>query len=133
FVVQEPGKAPENTNYPRDVDFVRFLRRKSALSFIDGKFQGETGDLKVKGRQSVYDKAVRMMYAPKLKAFEIADESDSLRAAYGDNDFGRGCLLARRLVEAGVRYVEVVLDGWDTHQNNFERTTQLMRMLDPGM
>ncbi len=133
FVVQEPGKPPENTNYPREVDFVRFLRRKSALAYLETHFQGETADLKVKERQTVADKAVRMMYAPKLKAFELADEPDALRAAYGDNDFGKGCLLARRLVQAGVKYVEVVLDGWDTHKDNFEKTTALMRTLDPAM
>jgi uncharacterized protein (DUF1501 family) len=74
-----------------------------------------------------------MMYAPRLKAFDIADESEPTLRAYGDSDFGRGCVMARRLVEGGVRFVEVVLDGWDTHKDNFGRTEKLMGALDPAL
>jgi uncharacterized protein (DUF1501 family) len=87
----------------------------------------------VKSRQEVYAKAVRMMYSQKLKAFDLADESSTVRAKYGDHNFGRGCLMARRLVESGVKFVEVVLDGWDTHADNFGRTRTLMGVLDPAM
>ena len=55
-----------------------------------------------------------------------------MRDAYGQSNFGAGCLMARRLVEAGVRYVEVVLDGWDTHKDNFGRTKNLCGVLDPA-
>lgn len=133
FLVQDPAQPPENTNYPRDVDFVRFLRRKAALSYLEDRFLKATSDLRVRSRQAVYDKAIRMMYAPRLEAFELAGEWETRKSAYGDSDFGRGCLLARRLVQAGVRCVEVVLDGWDTHENNFQRTAALMKVLDPAM
>jgi uncharacterized protein (DUF1501 family) len=73
------------------------------------------------------------MHSPRLAAFDLSGEPDALRTAYGDTDFGRGCLTARRLVESGVKFVEVVLDGWDTHQNNFNRTRDLMKTLDPAM
>jgi hypothetical protein len=132
FVVVNPGEPPANTNYPRDVDMVRFLRRKSALDALENDFAARTRDPKVAQRRSVYAKAIRMMYAPKLRAFEVADEPDAVRAAYGHNDFGRGCLLARRLVESGVPFVEVTLDGWDTHADNFGRTERLMGTLDPA-
>jgi uncharacterized protein (DUF1501 family) len=52
---------------------------------------------------------------------------------YGNSDFGRGCLMARRLVESGVKFVEVTLDGWDTHIDNFSGIRSLCRELDPGM
>jgi hypothetical protein len=133
FVVLEPGQPPANTDYPHDVDMVRFLRRKSALDALEADFAQQTRDPKIAQRDAVYAKAVRMMYAPRLRAFDLADEPDALRAAYGENDFGRGCLLARRLVEAGVPFVEVTLDGWDTHQDNFGRTKKLMQELDPAM
>ena len=71
-------------------------------------------------------------YSSRLRAFDLAEEAQSVRAAYGDNNFGAGCLMARRLVESGVRYVEVVLDGWDTHKNNFDRTRELSGVLDPA-
>jgi arylsulfatase A-like enzyme len=132
FVVLDPGEPPANTGYPHDVDMVRFLRRKSALDALEADFAARTRDPKVTQRQSVYAKAVRMMYAPRLAAFALTDEPDAVRAAYGDGDFGRGCLLARRLVEAGVPFVEVTLDGWDTHQDNFGRTRKLMETLDPA-
>jgi uncharacterized protein (DUF1501 family) len=56
-----------------------------------------------------------------------------VRTAYGDTNFGRGCLMARRLVESGVKFVEVVQDGWDTHQDNFNRVARNCGMVDPGM
>ncbi|MDB4996049.1 MAG: hypothetical protein JWM74_3481, partial [Myxococcaceae bacterium] len=79
-----------------------------------------------------YDQAVRMMKSPKIAAFDVSSEPAALKASYGDSKFGRGCLVARRLVESGVKLVEVVLDGWDTHQDNFERTKKLMGTLDPA-
>ena len=61
-----------------------------------------------------------MMTSEQLKAFDVSQEPAALRAEYGDTPFGRGCLAARRLIEVGVRCVEVTLDGWDTHVNNHE-------------
>jgi uncharacterized protein (DUF1501 family) len=73
------------------------------------------------------------------KAFDLDEEKASVRDAYGRNLFGQGCLLARRLVERGVPFVEVTLGGvnggafgWDTHQNNFELVKQLCGVLDPA-
>jgi uncharacterized protein (DUF1501 family) len=65
-------------------------------------------------------------------AFRLEEEPARLRDAYGRNRFGQGCLLARRLVERGVSFVEVTLDGWDTHVNNFDTVKTLSGTLDPG-
>ncbi len=62
--------------------------------------------------------ALRMMSSEQLAAFDVSREDAAVRASYGDSEFGRGCLAAARLVEVGVRCVEVTLDGWDTHANN---------------
>ncbi len=132
FVVQNPAQPPVNINYAPNINEERFDRRQSALANLESQFALETGDLKVKGRQAVYAKAVRMMKSPKLKAFDISDEPEAVKAAYGTGSFGQGCLMARRLVESGVKFVEVVLDGWDTHQDNFNRTSKLMGQVDPG-
>ena len=67
------------------------------------------------------------------RAFDITTEPQAARSAYGSGRFGEGCLLARRLIEAGVQFVEVNLGGWDTHQNNFERVRQLSNQVDPAM
>ena len=61
-----------------------------------------------------------MMTSEQLQAFDVSQEPAVLRTAYGDTPFGRGCLAARRLIEVGVRCVEVTLDGWDSHVNNHE-------------
>jgi uncharacterized protein (DUF1501 family) len=114
------------------VDCARFGRRLAALDAMDARFAQSTGDAKVDGRRQVYGKAVRLMDSPKIDAFDLSGESATTLGKYGDTDFGRGCLVARRLVERGVKFIEVVLDGWDTHQNDFDRTQKLMATLDPA-
>lgn len=80
-----------------------------------------------------YDGAYRMMASKDIAAFDLSEEKPSLRDAYGRDPFGQGCLLARRLVERGVRFVEVSLHGWDTHAGNFVVTPDLCRKLDDGL
>jgi uncharacterized protein (DUF1501 family) len=133
FVLQKAGAPPADVGLPRGVGRARFERRRAALDAMDERFARETGDSKIEGRRQVYAKAIRLMQSPKLDAFDLGGESDATKSAYGDTDFGRGCLVARRLVERGVKFVEVVLDGWDTHQNDFERTEALMATLDPAL
>jgi uncharacterized protein (DUF1501 family) len=133
FVVQSPGQPIQNAVCARNVDDRRFAERQTALAMLESDFAARTGDAKVAGRQQVYAKAVNMMRSPRMKAFDLSEEPEAVKAAYGDTNFGRGCLMARRLVESGVRFVEVSLDGWDTHQDNFNRTTKLMTALDPAM
>ena len=90
--------------------------------------------------QDAYLRAVRLMRSAAAKAFELEDEPASVRDAYGRTAFGQGCLLARRLVERGVPFVEVTLSsaegamaaGWDTHQQNFDAVKQLSEVLDPA-
>ena len=74
-----------------------------------------------------------MMKSPRLKAFDISEEPDAVKQAYGDSDFGRGCLVARRLVESGVKFVEVVKDRWDTHKDNFTAVGKNAGEVDPAM
>jgi uncharacterized protein (DUF1501 family) len=81
---------------------------------------------------SAYDRATRLQREAASRAFDLAQEKDPLRDRYGRNLFGQGCLLARRLVERGVPFVEVTLGGWDTHDNNFEQVKSLSSVLDPA-
>lgn len=133
FVITKAGAPPPDATLPTGVDRARFGRRLAALDAMEARFAQATGDAKVDGRRQVYAKAVRLMDSPKIDAFDLSTESESTKKAYGDTDFGRGCLVARRLVERGVKFIEVVLDGWDTHQNDFERTQKLMGTLDPAL
>lgn len=133
LVLAKAGQEPANIDALPAVDEARFDRRMAALASLERRFAGESGDPKVRSRADVYDQAVRLMRSPRRKAFSLADEPEAARKAYGDSDFGRGCLLARRLVESGVKFVEVTLDGWDTHQDNFNRVQKLLGRLDPAM
>jgi len=95
-------------------------RRLARLQAMNTAFEERYGQRRVKAYSEMYRDAVRLMRSSDLVAFDLGLEPEDLRAAYGDDDFGQGCLLARRLVEHGVRYVEVVSNGWDTHNQNFE-------------
>ena len=133
FIVMKAGDMPQNLTLSPGVDDARFERRRAALDAMEQRFAGETGDAKVEGRRAVYAKAERLMKSPRAKVFDLSTEPDAAKKAYGDTDFGRGCLLARRLVETGTRFVEVVLDGWDTHKDNFGRVKKLSTTLDDAM
>ena len=74
-----------------------------------------------------------MMSSEQLKAFELDTESATVKAAYGDTNFGRGCLVARRLVETGVRSIEVTLPGFDTHVSNHSGHVTQCKILDPAI
>ncbi|MEY4200340.1 MAG: hypothetical protein RLZZ265_2080 [Verrucomicrobiota bacterium] len=87
----------------------------------------------VAAHTGAYDGAYRMMASADIAAFDLTQEKTELRDAYGRDAFGQGCLLARRLVERGVRFVEVSLHGWDTHSNNFTATPDLCDKLDRGL
>jgi uncharacterized protein (DUF1501 family) len=81
---------------------------------------------------TAYDRAVKLQRQAAARAFDLTQEPASLRDRYGRSLFGQGCLLARRLVERGVPFVEVTLGGWDTHDNNFEQVLAQSGVLDPA-
>jgi hypothetical protein len=83
-------------------------------------------------RQTTRD-ALTLMSSAQLKAFEIDDEPAEARAAYGGDRFGKSCLVARRLIETGVRAVEITLDGFDSHANNFDVHRDKAAILDPAL
>ena len=73
-----------------------------------------------------------MILSPNMHAFHLDSEPEPLRNAYGRTPFGQGCLLARRLVQAGVTFIEVRSNGWDTHQQNHEKVGKIAQQVDPG-
>ncbi|QDT93679.1 DUF1501 domain-containing protein [Gimesia algae] len=82
--------------------------------------------------ESSRNRALRLMNPKAASVFDLEQEDAALRQAYGTGSFGQGCLMARRLVERGVSFVEVSLNGWDTHSDNFERVKELSQQLDRG-
>ena len=86
----------------------------------------------VRDHQALYDQTARMALSPRAKAFDLAGEPEKVRDAYGRSAFGQGCLMARRLVEAGVTFVEVQSPGWDTHSNELPALKKLIPPVDQG-
>lgn len=130
FTVTDPNRLPDNVAL--GVSDTRYRRRLGLLGNIEQEFAQRGGEVVVDNHRRIYDKASKMVLSPTTKAFDLSQEPDNVRKQYGDTEFGRGCLLARRLVEAGVTFVEVRHGNWDTHQDNFERVPQLSREVDPG-
>ena len=120
-------------SYPEGVDRRRFRSRMKFLAKLEERFGKAHAGPEVHRHRVAYDASDRLMHTPLLKAFDLSGESEKLRKAYGETPFGKGCLLARRLVETGVPFIEVRLGGWDTHRDNFKKTAGLCRSLDPAM
>jgi uncharacterized protein (DUF1501 family) len=111
----------------------QFNDRVVLLEELEQGFHSTHNAGTAQAHRTTTQRAVTLMRDTGTQAFDITRETAASRAAYGANRFGEGCLMARRLVEAGVKFVEVTLGGWDTHQNNFARVRQLSEQVDPGM
>jgi hypothetical protein len=130
FVVRDAGRLPDSV--ATTVSESRFQRRLGLLNRMENGYAARGGATPVAEHRSVYDKAARLALSPRTEAFDISGEPESLVERYGKTGFGRGCLLARRLVEAGVTFVEVRSNGWDTHEDNFARTSRIAGEVDPA-
>ncbi len=115
------------------VDEARLDKRAKDLSVVESAFaKGREDRAKATGHAALAERARSTMTSPRLKAFDYKEEPKELLAKYGDSAFGRGCLVARRLVQQGVRAIEVGLPGWDTHADNFPAHKKLASELDPA-
>jgi uncharacterized protein (DUF1501 family) len=112
----------------------RLRRRAALLAEVDRRQKAvEETPPTVQARDVFYEKAHSLLTSPAAKkAFDVAAEPAEVRERYGRTTFGQSCLLARRLVEAGVRFVTVTDDGWDTHANNFRDLKKKLPILDRG-
>jgi len=134
FKVSDPiGPVPFVTSrVPED----RYQRRLANLTnvleaeFARGRIRGL--DERRTLHQTMTANARRLMDSEQLKAFDVREAPESLRKNFGDTPFGRACLVAARLVKAGVRCVEVTLAGWDTHANNHDGHRTQAEILDPA-
>src|SRR5262249_31775490 len=104
--------------------------RLDILAALEGRFEAGRASPVAAAVRAANGRAARLMRPQAAAAVRLGREKPATRAAYGPGTFGQGCLLARRLVERGVSFVEVSLDGWDTHNNNFERVRTLCGTLD---
>ncbi len=105
-------------------------KRLNLLKGLDADFRKKFNDKGVKAYNGYYDDALALMKSKELKAFDLSGESNEQREAYGNNSFGQGCLLARRLVDSGVRFVEVKHDGWDHHKALADEMSEVAPIFD---
>jgi uncharacterized protein (DUF1501 family) len=120
---------------PPGVDQRQATRRMQLWETLEERFLRDRSDAAYAAHRALYRKAAGMMHPEVQAAFDLAEEPDDTRRRYGPGQFGQGCLLARRLVERGVAFVEVALGnglGWDTHQDNFRQVQRLSDELDAG-
>ncbi len=140
-----PFEVPDDASSPQfkvrdlavgtDAERVRLDRRYAMLSDLENYQKTVEMPGVVKARDEFYEKAHGIITGPAAKtAFDLSRESDKTRERYGRNSLGQGCLLARRLVEAGVQFVTVTDGGWDTHTDNFKSLkNRLMPRVDRGL
>jgi uncharacterized protein (DUF1501 family) len=132
FLVGDPNGLPMNTRLPKGVDGRVLHRRLRLMGKLEKEFAESGAEALVTDHRALEDTAARLVLNPRLKAFDLKQEKDALRDRYGRTPFGQGCLLARRLVEAGVTFVEVVSSNWDSHRDNFNAHKRLAGVVDPG-
>lgn len=116
FVVDSSGRVK---NLDMGIDQARVNQRLEMLATIEKRFIGEDRGGSARDHAKVLDRTVKLMTSEQMQAFKINEEPEAVRERYGTTGFGRGCLMARRLVEQGVPFVEVDLGGWDNHQGIF--------------
>ena len=95
----------------------RLYQRMYALDLIENGFINQRRGSAASDHQKILKKTLNLMTSEQMKSFKVASEPDSVKERYGNTGFGRGCLMARRLVEVGVPFIEVGLGGWDMHSN----------------
>jgi uncharacterized protein (DUF1501 family) len=116
---------------PGGIDEKRFEKRKTMLAAVNDHFAKKEKDDSLKAMDTFYERAYSLLSSEKAKnAFNINLEKDALRNEYGRNAAGQRLLLARRLVESGVRFVSLTYGGWDLHNSIKANTATQMPQLD---
>ena len=117
--IGSPDDGLQDSTRASEVTPENFERRLTLVDKMNRQFHGRYPNADVKAYEELYREAISLMNSKDLKAFDLGQESQATRDLYGSGRFAQGCLLARRLVQNGVRFVEVQLGGWDTHYDNF--------------
>jgi hypothetical protein len=131
IVVNSASRGVENL--AAQVGMSEFDTRVGLLEDMESAFHREYKADAGGAHHTTYQRAVTLMKSKEAKAFDLSLEPTASRAKYGTGAFADGCLMARRLVEVGVPFVEVTLGGWDTHQDNWTRVKSNSQQVDPAM
>jgi hypothetical protein len=133
YFVGAPGEKDPYLAFPDGIAQVRGNRRLEVLNRFNSRFAAGKNDSRLASTQTSIEEAVRLMRSPALSAFDLSKVPTKTINRYGDTDFGKGCLLAKQLIDAGVRFVQVNRGGFDTHQNNFPAMRGHGEIMDPAL
>ncbi|MEM7015142.1 MAG: DUF1501 domain-containing protein [Verrucomicrobiota bacterium] len=133
LMITNPEQGLANSKRLDSVTEATFNRRIKMANDLDKWFHETYQHKNVRAYNDLYDEALKLMKSEDLKAFDLSAEPAAARERYGDDPFGQGCLLARRLIEHDVRFVEVTLGRWDTHVNNFVEVPERCDILDRAL
>ncbi len=132
--VGDPIRGLENTKGPDYLTQDSFNRRLNLINKFDKSFQSKYKQTKIDAYNEFYQQATGLLSSDELKVFDLKEEDQKkVRDVYGMDRFGQGCLLARRLVEKNVRFVEVTFGGWDMHTDIYDRLSGRLGILDQAM
>ena len=131
--IGDPEAGLQYSQLYKEVTPNRFTARLKKLNDMNAGFSKKFDIKQARAYASMYDEAVSLMKSKDLAVFDLTQEKDEVRDRYGRGKFGQGCLLARRLVENGVKYIEVDNGGWDSHGNNFRQVEAKGAALDQAL
>src|SRR5262249_26458020 len=130
FVITNPSQPPDNL--PTPVPAARVHRRLELIRELEMPLAESAAGSVARDHQELYQQTARLGLSPRTTAFRPALEPARVRQRYGLSSFGQGCLMARRLIESGVPFVEVQSSGWDTHGNELPALQKLIPPVDQG-
>ena len=132
-IIGDPLKGLQNVQRPSHIADVDYAKTLNLIEEMDSDFRKRYRSKTITAYNEFYEKAISLMASEDVKAFDVTMEDEATRKSYGDNFFGRGLLLGRRLVESGVRFVEVNLGGWDMHNNHQQALQGKLPDVDTGI
>lgn len=131
--IGDPDAGLQNTTQPDYLTDKLFSKRMELIDKFDKQFRTKYPQQQVKAYNEFYDQATQLLKSEEIKAFDLNNEKAEVREKYGLNKFGQGCLLARRLVQNNVRFIEVEYGSWDHHREIYDVFPERAAVLDQGM
>lgn len=131
LAVRDPDAGLENR--PTNPQDARLQRRLRLLARGEKRFAQQFAAPLIEKKQTAFARAVSLMRSEQARAFDLEGESRAMRDAYGGHRFGKACLMARRLVERGAKFIEIFHRGWDDHEGAAKRVKPRMEWMDPAM
>ena len=131
--IGDPNSGLQDSIMPGSISEDDFNKRLKLADSLNKQFHTVVNSPAIRDHEGLYTDALRIMRCEDLKAFDLGKEPTEVKDAYGPSRFAQGCLLARRLVEHGVRFIQVTHGGWDTHYDNFTAVPARCKDLDDGL